>query len=637
MALQPGGAAVAALAESVAGFLRQYPPFAQMEDDALRFLRDHLNLGYYPKGTRILDPVQGEPATFYIIQRGTVQVVPFNALHRGDAAPVSLGPGECFSVSAMLEKRAVMAPYVTTADTFCYELPADCFPELLNRSPVFRDFATRYLASLLEQSRRLLQLNFTSAAGEQQAMSRTLRSLITRPAVTCRPEATVGEVLRTMQNRKIGSMLVVDAALKPIGIFTRHDVLDRVALSPCNLDSPISSVMTPDPRTLPAESSAYEAALLIAHHGIRHIPVCDGHRLLGVVTERDLFALQRVSVRAIHRTVAVAESVAELRDAAADIRRLARSMLGQGVAAEQLTLIISTLNDSLVQRILAIAQRRYPLDGLRWCWLAFGSEGRYEQTVSTDQDNGLIFLAGNESPDDARARLLPFARAVNRDLDACGFPLCAGNIMAGNPDWCLSLDEWRDRFDGWILNTDPGALLNAVIFFDFRPLEGDAGLAEELRAHLIALSQGNARFQRQLAQYALETRPPLGRLSDFATVDEGEFKGLLDLKKSGARLFTDAARVLSLAAGVEHTNTAQRLRQAGARLNMQPVEVASATDAFYFLQTLRLRRQMAAEPGARGPNHLDPATLNEVDRRILKESFRQARKLQSRIALDYGL
>ncbi|MFZ9528744.1 MAG: putative nucleotidyltransferase substrate binding domain-containing protein, partial [Burkholderiales bacterium] len=147
----------------------------------------------------------------------------------------------------------------------------------------------------------------------------------------------------------------------------------------------------------------------------------------------------------------------------------------------------------------------------------------------------------------------------------------------------------------------------------------------------------NSRFQRQLAQYALENKPPLGLISDFITEDEGDGRGTIDLKKSGARLFTDAARVLALAAGVTHTNTVQRLRQAATTLQMPVGEIDSIVEAFYFIQTLRLRGQMTQDSELKQPNRLDPATLNEVDRRILKESLRQLRKLQSRLALDYQL
>lgn len=628
------------LINAVVAFLERYPPFDAMEREVLRFMAERLSLGYYPKDSVILAPAAGEPQVFYIIQRGLVRLAQAPGYHISGGTVIALGPGECFSVGALLEKRAVGSVYTAATDTFCYQLSAADFHALLERSPRFQEFCTRYLSSLLRDSRRLLKMHFSSNASEQQAMNRTLRTLVTRPVVSCSPHTPLGAALRSMQQERVGSVIVVSEQGALSGILTRHDVLDRVVLAQCDLTQPIASVMTPDPVALPADASVYEAMLAMARHGIRHIPVLDGGQLMGVVTERDLFALQRVSMRQINRTISSAASPHELRQAADDIRRLAQNLLAHGVAAEQLTLIISTLNDALTQRIIELEQSRHLLQDIDWCWLAFGSEGRLEQTISTDQDNGLIFAARHGVAErEARDRLLSFAQAVNRMLDACGFPLCSGNIMAGNPQWCLSLHEWEERFASWTANTDPRALLNAVIFFDFRALSGNAALADALREKLFKLTTGNARFLRQLAQYALEAKPPLGLLRDFLTDEEGEHAGTLDLKKSGARLFVDAARIFSLATASAHTSTAQRLRQGGARLNMREEEIAAAVEAFYFIQLLRLRGQMAAEPGQVRATHnrIDPYRLNEVDRRILKESLRQARKLQSRLALDYQL
>jgi CBS domain-containing protein len=628
------------LISAAVAFLERYPPFDAMEREVLRFAAECLSLGYYPKDSVILAPAAGEPQVFYIIQRGLVRLAQAPGFHVSGGAVLTLGPGECFSVGALLEKRAVGSAYVAAADTFCYQLPATDFHVLLGRSPRFREFCTRYLSSLLRDSRRLLQMHFSSNASEQQAMNRALRTLVTRPAVSCSPQTPLGTALRSMHQERVGSVIVVSDQGVLAGILTRHDVLDRVVLAQCDLAQPIAKVMTPDPVALSADASAYEAVLAMARYGIRHIPVLDGEQLIGVVTERDLFALQRVSMRQINRTITSAASPRELQQAAGDIRRLAKNLLAHGVAAEQLTLIISTLNDTLTQRIIELEQSRHSLQDIDWCWRAFGSEGRLEQTISTDQDNGLIFTVGHGvTQGQARERLSSFAQAVNRMLDACGFPLCSGNIMAGNPQWCLSLHEWEARFASWTADPDPRALLNAVIFFDFRALSGSAGLADALREKLFKLTTGNARFLRQLAEYALEARPPLGLLRDFLTDEEGEHAGTLDLKKSGARLFVDAARIFSLATASAHTSTAQRLRQGGARLNMGDEEIAAAVEAFYFIQLLRLRGQITAEPGQARATHnrIDPYRLNEVDRRILKESLRQARKLQSRLALDYQL
>ncbi|MCE1185865.1 MAG: DUF294 nucleotidyltransferase-like domain-containing protein, partial [Rhodocyclales bacterium] len=381
---------------------------------------------------------------------------------------------------------------------------------------------------------------------------------------------------------------------------------------------------------------AYDAALEMATHGVRHILVVDSEgRLRGVISERDLFALQRIGLRQIRSGIESANDVDALARASRDIRQLALNLLAQGIGAEQLTQFISALNDGLTRRILDLNRERLGLQDLEFSWLAFGSEGRHEQTLSTDQDNGIVFEAPAGADREAlKQRLLDFAKAVNDDLAACGFPLCEGNIMASNPALCLTIDEWREKFGNWIREPHPEALLNATIFFDFRVLYGDEQLPQQLRHWLLTLTGGNPAFLKALATNALDVSPPLGKIRDF--VVEGD--GTIDLKKFGARLFVDAARVLALRAGVEHTSTVQRLRQAGARVGMPAEELSAMADGFHFIQLLRLRHQhLDTDHGAPGDNRVKPEDLNELDRRILKEAFRQARKLQLRLKLDYQI
>jgi CBS domain-containing protein len=228
------------------------------------------------------------------------------------------------------------------------------------------------------------------------------------------------------------------------------------------------------------------------------------------------------------------------------------------------------------------------------------------------------------------------AERINRALDACGFPLCKGEIMAMNPKWCLSLEEWKATFARWIDAGDPEALLNASIFFDFRPLHGQAPLAEDLRAWLLAKTTTTPRFLHQMAANALRNRPPLGLVRDFVVDSSGENADTLDLKLNGSTPFVDAARLLALATGVAAPGTAARLRGAGAKLGIASSEVEAWLAAFFFIQLLRLRRQHEEnEAGQAMDNRINPDRLNDLDRRILKESFRQARKVQSRLAMDY--
>lgn len=223
---------------------------------------------------------------------------------------------------------------------------------------------------------------------------------------------------------------------------------------------------------------------------------------------------------------------------------------------------------------------------------------------------------------------------MNLALDACGFPFCKGNIMASNAMWCLSLDEWREKFAAWMRDPLPSALLNASIFFDFRGLWGDDSLVRDLHQWLGESVRGNQRFLRAMAQGALESRPPLGLFTDFVTTDAKDAPDSIDLKIQGTRIFVDAARIFSLAAGSAETATAARLRLSGESLRVPAAETEAVVDAFHFILLLRLRHQQHDPAHA---NRIRPDALNPLDRRILKEALRQARKLQSRLALDYQL
>src|SRR5207247_6426193 len=183
----------------------------------------------------------------------------------------------------------------------------------------------------------------------------------------------------------------------------------------------------------------------MVENNIRHVLVTEEGRLVGVISERDLFSLQRLGLAELTMEIRLAADVPLLARLAGEIRRLTARLVEQGVAPEQLTLFVSVLNDRLSQRVIGVVRKRHGWERIGWCWLAFGSEGRLEQTFSSDQDNGLLFEAHAASAREPRNTLLGFARKVNEALDACGFRLCKGNVMASNPELCLSLDEWKAK------------------------------------------------------------------------------------------------------------------------------------------------------------------------------------------------
>jgi CBS domain-containing protein len=424
-------------------------------------------------------------------------------------------------------------------------------------------------------------------------------------------------------------MLAVDTLGQPLGILTRYDILGKITLAQVPLEAPMSRVMVTPVLTLTTEHTAQDAALLMSRHGIRHVPVTREGVAVGMVSERDLFAMQRQSLKSVSTELRSALSLDALKTAALGIRRLTRSLLGQGVQARQLTAMISHLNDVLTERLLKIQADAFGLDLQRMCWLCLGSEGRDEQTIATDQDNALIL--NNDTSDEQRAKIRAFAQSVNQALDACGYPLCKGGIMAGEAACCLTLDEWRERFRHWIAQGSPQDLLNASIYFDFRPLSGDLSLAHALRADVAQQARNTPRFLKQLALNALTRSVPL----NWRGAIDCDEQGMLDLKLRGTAIFVDAARIYSLAYGIQETNTRMRLDATGPLLKLAETEYGSWVSGFEFLQMLRLRLQLESEATLVSPNEILVATLNDIDRRILRESIKVAHRIQQRLQLDY--
>lgn len=611
--------------------LTRYTPFAEMAAADVDFFLEHATQQYYAPGEVLAEPGSGAAQEIFHIRQGTVSGK--RGLADLDGGAFQYEAGDMFPISAALAGRTVTATYTATDDVFVLALPVVAMQALAQRSASFADFLNRRVLKFLDLSRRALQVAYSSQTLAEQSLETPLGALVERQKrepITCTPTTPLGEALALMQDKRIGSMLVTGARGEPLGILSRDDVL-RLMLAGTGLNTPMQDVMTAPVHYLTHEHTAEDAALLMSRHTIRHVPVTRGPSgpVIGIVSERDLFAMQRLSLKQVSSAIRNAADLATLKLVAQDIRRFARSLLSQGVQARQLTALISHLNDVLTERLLELKAIEHGVDLARVCWLSLGSEGRSEQTIATDQDNALIL------PDDTtpaqREALLRFARGVNQALDESGYPLCKGNIMAGNPACCMTLREWRARFKHWIEHGAPEDLLNASIYFDFRPLAGDSGLAQTLRIEVNRLARTVPRFLKQLALNALERQPPLNWMGGIATDDEG----YIDLKLQGSAIFVDAARLYALAQGVETTATRERLLAAGAALGVPEGEYESWVSGFEFLQMLRLQIQLEGNAGDEHPNRIHLDALNDIDRRILKETFRVARGLQQRMQLDY--
>ena len=619
-------------------FLRKYPPFNQMDSAQLAYLVEHCQLRFYAAGESIIKPGDGPVQHFYIVKQGLVVGERPHSARRGSETTFEIASGECFPLAALLGERATRTEHLAGEDTFCLLLGKDAFVRLFAQSAPFRDFALRGVSSLLDQVNQQVQLRAAENLGAQYSLDTTLRELALQQPVTCSAATPLRDAVRRMHEQHVGSIVIVDESERPAGIFTLRD-LRRVVADGESLEQPISALMTQRPFHLPPEASAFDAALAMTERHIAHVCLVEHERLVGVVSERDLFSLQRVDLVHLARTIRHAGRIETLVALRSDIRLLVERMLAHGASSTQITQLVTLLNDHTVCRVIELVLEELGDPGVPFSWLCFGSEGRREQTLHTDQDNGILFEA--DSPEQAehmRQRLLPVARRINQRLAECGFALCRGNIMAGNPELCLSRREWAQRFAAFVREATPESLLASSIYFDLRVVWGDEQGCAQLRRQLLADVADNSLFQRLLAANALRHRPPLGRFRDFVVARKGAEKDTFDLKEEGLTPFVDGARLLALAHGVEDSSTLRRFAELVRLEVIDAQDGAAYEEAYHFIQQARLQlHQQQAAQDLPLSNRLDPDSLNHLDRRILRESFRQAQRLQASLALRYQL
>ncbi|WP_124408359.1 putative nucleotidyltransferase substrate binding domain-containing protein [Pseudomonas sp. R4-39-08] len=632
---QAGKTAVLQNIHGTLQFLQRFPPFNQMEQAHLAFLVEQCQLRFYGPGDSILKPSGGPVEHFYIVKQGRV------VGERPDSADTTfeITTGECFPLAALLGERATRTEHKAAEDTFCLQLNKMAFIKLFALSSPFRDFALRGVSSLLDQVNQQVQQKAVETLGTQYSLNTRLGELAMRHPVTCSPDTALREAVRLMHEQQVGSIVIVDEHKAPLGIFTLRDLRQVVADGTGDFSQGIAGHMTQAPFFLSPDHSAFDAAIAMTERHIAHVCLVQDRRLCGVVSERDLFSLQRVDLVHLARTIRNASRVEQLVAIRGEIGQLVERMLAHGASSTQITHIITLLNDHTVCRVIELTLTERGDPGVPFSWLCFGSEGRREQTLFTDQDNGILFEAKDAvEAADIRERLLPLAQQINQSLALCGFSLCKGNIMAGNPELCLSRAEWARRFGAFIREATPENLLGSSIYFDLRVVWGDEQGCEQLRQGILDQVADNRLFQRMLAENALRQRPPVGRFREFVLTRKSGEKATLDLKVQGLTPFVDGARLLALAHGVHANNTLERLRQLVAKGVIEPLDGAAYEEAYHFIQQTRMQQhQVQTRENQPYSNRVDPDSLNHLDRRILRESLRQAQRLQSSLTLRYQL
>jgi CBS domain-containing protein len=591
-------------------FLKAQPPFDRLPPGMLEMLEDGLDIAYHPKDGCILQ--RGGPPNryLYVIRKGTVR------LERDGQVVQVLEEGECFGYPSLIGKTSPHIDVIAIEDTLLYQIPGDVFDRLMT----VREFADFFLVDLSERLRR-------TASSQPLQLGRELGTPVSRlpvsPPVTVRGSITVGEAARLMRERGISSVLVDG---DPPGILTDRDLRSRVLAEGRGPATPVADVATRPMRTVDADSTLFETLVFMLEHHVHHAPLVRDGTITGIVTDTDLLRLYMKSPIYLLRNIERVSLPDDVTRYASELAAMVETMIWGGLSAAQVGPVVSRLNDALVSRFLRLAEDEAGPPPAPYAWIVFGSEGRMEQTLLTDQDNAVVFA------DEGQAQAAYFSglagRAV-RGLIAAAFPPCPGGFMATN--WCRPLSAWVALFRGWIERPEPRALIEALNFFDFRVAHGslDLGVLDDI---LVKAGREQV-FMAHLARASLGLTPPLGAFRHIRATEEG-----VDLKKGGLAPIVSLARLYALEAGCTGRSTLERLEGAAHAGSLSREGADTLAEGFRFLLGLRLREQLRAlRAGDTVTNHVRLEHLQPSERQHLKEIFVTVREIQQATAIRYAI
>ena len=589
-------------------FMREQHPFVLLSEDEQAKIHAAAKSRTFPAGAMILKQGGATSTCLFLITEGTAR------LERDALAGRALEAGDCFGFPSIIGQSSPTATVIAESRLTVHCIPAPIFRELLSNT----DFAEFFLKDLGERLRLVTNGGSTSLGGE---LTSEIGSLGLRPLITVSPDDTVAVAARAMRDAR-EDVAIVDC--DPPGIITDHDFQVKVLADDLGPDTPVSAVMTHDVKTLPVDMPAHSALLYMLEENIHHLPVTRDGKMVGLISATDLLRHQTRNPLYMTRQLERLEDPATLSTYSLDAATMVERLFNGGLKVAQVGRIFASVNDTLMRRLLRLAEKQLGPAPCTYAWLVFGSEGRMEQALITDQDNALVYEVGGEENAEYFAKL---ARVVVDHLLTAGFPPCPGGYMATN--WCKPLDEWLKLMSSWVFSPTPEGLMMVGIFFDFRAVAGS--LSVESLEKVILDAADNQIFMAHMARQSLGFRPPLNLFRRIQADD-----GMVDLKSGGIAPIVASGRVFGIKAGTRARPTRNRLEAAiGAGLISEDLG-STVIETYRFLLQLRLSEQLAVLRGGGEPdNRVLLKGLTSLENRHLKDAFGVIRELQERVGTAF--
>lgn len=627
--------------------LHKMEPFNQLSAQEFEPIASSARSKTFPRNYHIFN--QNDPFTgyLYVIISGSVEITLLT--QSGEEIVVDYRrDGQYFGCTPLFNSEKYTGGARTVTQLECFLVPADVIREVAEQVPELREFFNN---AMVERVRRLYADIITNHS--EQALSKLesypfqkrLSEIMSSPAITCSTHASARDVAAVITQHHIRSLMVTDDQEKTAGIITSRDLISKVlACKEVDPDSVTAQeLMEPQLKTMPPSTYMYEAMAFMVGHNLKHMPVVENGRLLGMVTMSDLIRHRSQKAMLLLGSIEEAQTLDELRRIHDLLLRVADGLLSESRTATQIMETLSYIHHALLKRTYELCfsqmvENGYTAPDIKHCFLIMGSGGRREMLLGPDQDNGFIYEDFPDSrQDEVDAFFIPFADKLTQALDYVGYPLCEGDVMVSNPVWRGRLSDWRKRVADWAENPEPHKVRYSSIFFDFTPLTGDAGLAHSLQSIVFKAVREHPSFLYQVMQLNLTHKVPTGLWGRFITEKSGPNAGTLSLKKGGLVYIVDCIRMFSLEREIRALTTLERL---DALTEAQVFSVDTAEHirvAFEALSFLRLRNEInLLKEGKEPSSNINPDELSKSEQDLLRSSFQAVSKLQSATRSHFG-
>jgi len=593
-------------------------PFDCLTPGEQRLVRDSVDIAYYRDGETNLD-VGAAPTHLFVVIKG--YVTQFD----GDETVATYGPDDSFDGRGLVAGR-VSSRFVAAEEVLAYQLARQTVTELIAANAtfgalLFSDLGNKLSALSQRQSHHEMQ-SLTLARVDEAFL---------RPAHIVDATASILDVVKVFQAQRTSNVLVreQDATPPRLGIFTAT-ALQRAILDGTPLDQlPVGRLSNFSLITVRPSDLVGDALALMLRKRVHRVVVAEGDEVQGVLEALDVFSFLSNHSHMITVQIEAAQDLPALTQAASQITRMMALQFRGGTRVTLIAKLVQELNARLFERAWRIIAPADLVDNS--CLFVMGSEGRGEQLLKTDQDNGLILRDGYAPPDDLAALCERFSQA----LAGFGYPPCPGRIMVSNPDWRKSATEFGQMTRQWLAMPTPDSLMNLAIFMDAHAVCGDARLLDDVRRGLMQLATDN---DAMLGRFAAAVDAFAGGSGWWNRLINRGDSGELHLKKEGIFPLVHGVRSLALAHRVTETSTLARITALVADGRLSREMGAELGDSLQFFMGLRLKAGLAElETGKAVTGQVDAARLSSLDRDLLKDTLDVVKRFRAHLRQRFRL